>query len=128
MSINDRIEIIKGDICDLDVDAIVNAANTDLKLGSGVAGAIRNKGGSTIQLECDEHGPISLGEAAITGAGNRSNIFQRKSDKLDQIYFKPKEARNERNGKKSPGKKGQGNGQGPGTPRGPRGPYGRRMR
>ena len=70
MDANQRIEIIQGDITDMDVDAIVNAANTDLKLGSGVAGAIRNKGGPSIQQECDEHGPISLGQAALTGAGN----------------------------------------------------------
>jgi O-acetyl-ADP-ribose deacetylase (regulator of RNase III) len=65
-----RIEIVQGDITDMDVDAIVNAANTDLELGSGVAGAIRNKGGPSIQRECDEHGPISLGQAALTGAGD----------------------------------------------------------
>jgi len=70
MDANQRIEIIHSDITDMDVDAIVNAANTDLKLGSGVAGAIRNKGGPSIQQECDEHGPISLGQAALTGAGN----------------------------------------------------------
>jgi len=70
MRVEDKIEIIQGDITDINVDAIVNAANTDLKLGSGVAGAIRNKGGPSIQLECDEHGPISLGQAALTGSGN----------------------------------------------------------
>jgi O-acetyl-ADP-ribose deacetylase (regulator of RNase III) len=70
MRVEDKIEIIQGDITDINVDAIVNAANTDLKLGSGVAGAIRNKGGPSIQEECDEHGPISLGQAALTGSGN----------------------------------------------------------
>jgi O-acetyl-ADP-ribose deacetylase (regulator of RNase III) len=64
------IEIIQGDITDQDVDAIVNAANNDLILGSGVAGAIRRKGGASIQEECNEHGPIKVGEAALTGAGN----------------------------------------------------------
>ncbi len=70
MRVEDKIEIIQGDITDINVDAIVNAANTDLKLGSGVAGAIRNKGGPSIQFECDEHGPVSIGEAALTGSGN----------------------------------------------------------
>ena len=61
--------IIAGDIVDQRVDAIVNAANNDLVLGAGVAGAIRRRGGPAIQRECDEHGPIEVGEAAITGAG-----------------------------------------------------------
>jgi O-acetyl-ADP-ribose deacetylase (regulator of RNase III) len=52
------------------VDAIVNAANNDLVLGAGVAGAIRRRGGATIQKECDARGPISVGEAAITGGGD----------------------------------------------------------
>lgn len=64
------IKLEKGDITTFEGDAIVNAANTDLKLGSGVAGAIRVKGGPTIQEECDTIGPIGLGEAAITRAGN----------------------------------------------------------
>jgi O-acetyl-ADP-ribose deacetylase (regulator of RNase III) len=62
--------IITGDLVDQDVDAIVNAANNDLVLGAGVAGAIRRRGGATIQQECDALGPIKVGEAAITGAGN----------------------------------------------------------
>lgn len=52
------------------VDAIVNAANNDLLLGAGVAGAIARKGGESIQLECNEIGSIPVGYAAITGAGN----------------------------------------------------------
>jgi O-acetyl-ADP-ribose deacetylase (regulator of RNase III) len=65
-----RIEVLETDITEQAVDAIVNAANNDLVLGSGVAGAIARKGGPTIQQECDRHGPIQVGEAAITGAGN----------------------------------------------------------
>jgi O-acetyl-ADP-ribose deacetylase (regulator of RNase III) len=61
--------IISGDLVEQDVDAIVNAANNDLILGAGVAGAIRNRGGAAIQRECDAHGPIRVGEAAITGGG-----------------------------------------------------------
>ncbi|MEX2208573.1 MAG: macro domain-containing protein [Myxococcota bacterium] len=64
-----RILLSEGDITALAVDAIVNAANTGLRLGSGVAGAIRERGGPSIQAECDAHGPIGLGEAALTGAG-----------------------------------------------------------
>ncbi len=60
----------KGDITDADADAIVNAANTDLMLGAGVAGAIRRKGGPRIQEECDRIGPIRMGEAALTTGGN----------------------------------------------------------
>ena len=52
------------------VDAIVNAANNDLLLGAGVAGAIARKGGEAIQRECNEVGSIPVGFAAITGAGN----------------------------------------------------------
>ena len=65
-----RIEITQGDITEADVEAIVNAANNDLELGGGVAGAIRRKGGPTIQEECHRIGRIPLGEAAITGGGN----------------------------------------------------------
>ena len=65
-----RIVILEGDITEQDVDAIVNAANSELRLGAGVAGAIREKGGPTIQQECDAHAPIAVGEAALTGGGN----------------------------------------------------------
>jgi len=61
--------ILSGDLVEQDVDAIVNAANNDLVLGGGVAGAIRIRGGATIQHECDAHGPVKVGDAAITGAG-----------------------------------------------------------
>lgn len=64
------IEVSEADITEQAVDAIVNAANNDLLLGSGVAGAIARKGGPTIQEECNRHGAIQVGEAAITGAGN----------------------------------------------------------
>lgn len=64
-----RILIIAGDLVEQDVDAIVNAANNDLVLGGGVAGAIRTRGGPSIQEECDAHGPVKVGEAALTGAG-----------------------------------------------------------
>jgi len=64
-----NIYIERGDITTYQVDAIVNAANSDLLLGGGLAAAIRHKGGPEIQAECDRHGRIRVGEAAITGAG-----------------------------------------------------------
>jgi O-acetyl-ADP-ribose deacetylase (regulator of RNase III) len=64
-----RIVLLEGDITEQEVDAIVNAANSRLVLGSGVAGAIREKGGPSIQAECDAIGPIGVGDAAVTGAG-----------------------------------------------------------
>ena len=66
----ERILIQQGDLTDMDVDAIVNAANNDLILGAGVAGAIRRKGGDSIQRECNDIGSIPVGYAAITGGGN----------------------------------------------------------
>jgi O-acetyl-ADP-ribose deacetylase len=68
-SLADRIQIQQGDLTDMDVDAIVNAANNDLMLGAGVAGAIHRKGGEEIQRECNEIGSIPVGYAAITGGG-----------------------------------------------------------
>jgi len=65
-----KVTIRQGDITEAPADAIVNAANNDLKLGGGVAGAIRIKGGPSIQHECDRLAPVEIGEAAITGGGN----------------------------------------------------------
>jgi len=65
-----RIVIRQGDLTEMETDAIVNAANNDLILGAGVAGAIRRKGGEAIQQECDAIGSIPIGFAAITGGGN----------------------------------------------------------
>lgn len=73
--LTERILIQQGDITDTDVDAIVNAANNDLILGAGVAGAIARKGGESIQKECDEIGSIPVGYAAITGAGKLKARF-----------------------------------------------------
>ena len=66
----ERIIIQRGDLTEMETDAIVNAANNDLRLGGGVAGAIRRKGGDTIQRECNEIGSIPVGSAAITGGGD----------------------------------------------------------
>lgn len=64
------IRLEEGDISAADVDAVVNAANTRLVLGSGVAGALRRRGGPEIQRECDTLAPIALGDAILTGAGD----------------------------------------------------------
>ncbi|HYB89580.1 MAG TPA: macro domain-containing protein [Candidatus Binataceae bacterium] len=64
-----KVKLSRGDLTESATDAIVNAANNDLVLGAGVAGAIRHKGGPDIQRECDRIGPIPLGEAAITTGG-----------------------------------------------------------
>jgi O-acetyl-ADP-ribose deacetylase (regulator of RNase III) len=65
----EAIEASECDITALEVDAIANAANTDLKHGGGVAGAIVRAGGREIQEESDELSPIELGNAVATGAG-----------------------------------------------------------
>src|SRR5215472_7030600 len=65
-----KVTLRQGDLTEARVDAIVNAANNDLLLGGGVAGAIRFKGGPSIQAECNRIGPIRIGEVAITSAGN----------------------------------------------------------
>lgn len=65
-----QLEILEGDITELEVDAIVNPANEQLQLGSGVAGAIRERGGPSIQVECDRIGSTPVGTAVMTGAGH----------------------------------------------------------
>jgi len=68
--INEKtLRLVEGNIALLDVEAIVNAANKNLKLGGGVAGAIKTFGGPSIQEECDRIGPIEVGQAVLTGAG-----------------------------------------------------------
>jgi O-acetyl-ADP-ribose deacetylase (regulator of RNase III) len=69
MNVDSRIEILKGDLTEMDTDAIVNAANNDLQHGGGVAGAIRRKGGNVIQEESNLIGSIPVGGAAITSGG-----------------------------------------------------------
>ena len=68
------LELVQGDITELETDAIVNAANERLAHGGGVAGVISRKGGPAIQRESDEwvrkHGPVPTGSAAITSGGN----------------------------------------------------------
>jgi O-acetyl-ADP-ribose deacetylase (regulator of RNase III) len=71
-----KVELRQGDITKQpDIDAIVNAANTDLWLGSGVAGAIARAAGPEVEREAVAQGPIRLGEAVRTTAGNLPNRF-----------------------------------------------------
>jgi O-acetyl-ADP-ribose deacetylase (regulator of RNase III) len=65
-----ELEVIEADVTKLEVDAIANAANTQLKHGGGVAAAISRAGGREVQRESDEKSPIGLGEAVETTAGD----------------------------------------------------------
>jgi O-acetyl-ADP-ribose deacetylase (regulator of RNase III) len=67
---NRVIELCQGDITEMETQAIVNAANAGLIMGGGVAGAIRHKGGPSIQEECKRIGRTFVGGAVITGGGN----------------------------------------------------------
>jgi O-acetyl-ADP-ribose deacetylase (regulator of RNase III) len=64
-----ELSVVDGDITALEVDAIANAANNALWMGSGVAGAIKRAGGEEIDREAVAKGPIEVGEAVATGAG-----------------------------------------------------------
>lgn len=70
------IRVEQGDISTFAGDAIVNAANNHLRMGAGVAGALDARGGPAIQQECNaivrRNGPLAVGQAAVTGAGNLS--------------------------------------------------------
>ena len=64
-----QLEVVEGDIATLDVDAIANAANDQLWMGAGVAGAIKRAGGEEIEREAVAQGPIEVGEAVATSGG-----------------------------------------------------------
>jgi O-acetyl-ADP-ribose deacetylase len=65
-----ELEVIEGDIAELDVDAVANAANNELWMGAGVAGAIKRAGGTAIEAEAMAQGPVEVGEVVVTGGGN----------------------------------------------------------
>jgi O-acetyl-ADP-ribose deacetylase (regulator of RNase III) len=64
-----ELDVVDGDITQLEVDAIANAANNHLWMGAGVAGAIKRAGGEEIEREAVARGPIEVGDAVATGAG-----------------------------------------------------------
>ena len=64
-----RIELWNGDICDLEVDAIVNAASTSLWMSTGVGGALKRRGGDSIEFAAVRQGPVPIGSAVVTPAG-----------------------------------------------------------
>ncbi|MDQ3874262.1 MAG: macro domain-containing protein [Actinomycetota bacterium] len=64
-----ELSVVEGDITRLDVDAVANAANDQLWMGAGVAGAIKRAGGDEIEREAVARGPIDVGDAVATGAG-----------------------------------------------------------
>lgn len=70
-----KITLYRGDITRLTTDAIVNAANNHLWMGAGVAGAIKRAGGVEIEREAVSKGPIPVGEAVATGAGQLKARF-----------------------------------------------------
>jgi O-acetyl-ADP-ribose deacetylase (regulator of RNase III) len=63
------IELWNGDICDLEVDAIVNAASTALWMSTGVGGALKRRGGDAIEFAAVRQGPVRLGGAVVTTPG-----------------------------------------------------------
>lgn len=65
-----ELEVVEGDIAELDVDAVANAANNELWMGAGVAGAIKRAGGREIETEAVVQGPIEVGDAVVTGGGS----------------------------------------------------------
>ena len=65
-----RLELWNGDICVLEVDAIVNPANPTLWMSTGVGGAMKRAGGDAIEFAAVRQGPIALGEAVVTGPGS----------------------------------------------------------
>lgn len=70
-----KLELIKGDITERSTDTIINTANNLLILGSGLGGAIKSKGGHEIAGECSRLGPINVGEAVMTSAGELKSKY-----------------------------------------------------
>ncbi len=69
------VRVVQGDICDRQVDALVNAANNHLWMGGGVAGAIKRRGGAGIEQEAMRQGPVAVGEAVATTAGDLPHTY-----------------------------------------------------
>jgi len=70
-----KIQLWHGDICDLEVDAIVNAASASLWMSTGVGGAIKHRAGDAIEFEAVRQGPAAVGSAVVTGAGQLASRY-----------------------------------------------------
>ena len=79
-----RIELWNGDICDLEVDAIVNAANLSLWMSTGVGGALKRAGGEQIEFAAVRQAPVPLGGAIVTPAGQLAAKFVIHAVSLDR--------------------------------------------
>jgi len=79
-----RIELWNGDICDLEVDAIVNAANLSLWMATGVGGAIKRAGGDSIEFAAVRQAPVPIGGAVVTPAGSLAARFVIHAVSLDR--------------------------------------------
>ncbi len=92
------VRVVEGDISTFDGDAVVNAANNHLRMGSGVAGALARGGGGVIQEECDEilrrDGPLEVGGAAITGGGKLRARFVIHAAAMGDLPVSPESIRN----------------------------------
>ena len=66
---NTTIELLNIDIVDAPVEVFVNAANTRLWMGGGIAGALLHAAGDSVQLECNRYGQVAMGEVVVTGSG-----------------------------------------------------------
>jgi O-acetyl-ADP-ribose deacetylase (regulator of RNase III) len=75
MDWRERIRIVTGDIARMETEALVNAANNELWMGSGVAAALKQAGGVTIEQEAVRQGPISVGDSVLTGAGKLKSLY-----------------------------------------------------
>jgi O-acetyl-ADP-ribose deacetylase (regulator of RNase III) len=92
------IRVVEGDISTFEGDAVVNAANNHLRMGTGVAGALASKGGGVIQEECDEilrrDGPLKVGGAAMTGGGKLRARFVIHAAAMGDLPVSPESIRN----------------------------------
>ncbi len=92
------VRVVDGDIATFEGDAVVNAANNHLRLGTGVAGALARRGGGAIQEECDEilrrDGPLKVGGAAITGGGKLAARFVIHAAAMGDLPVTPDSIRN----------------------------------
>jgi O-acetyl-ADP-ribose deacetylase (regulator of RNase III) len=79
-----HVALWNGDICDLEVDAIVNPANVTLWMSTGVGGAIKRRGGDTVEFAAVRQAPVALGEAVVTSAGNLAVRWVIHAVSLDQ--------------------------------------------